>query len=276
MEDKMLLALKQRSNRIRLKCLDIIHKSKASHIGSSLSCIDILNCIYSSININKLKSYSLERDRVILSKGHAVGALTATLNEYGLISDNDLYMYGSSGQFITTNTNYWAPYNEFSTGSLGQGLSLAVGVGYGLKTKNYNGHVYVIIGDGELNEGSNWEALLLCENLKLNNLTVILDKNNLSGIGNINNYCSLNNIKSKFESFSFFTQVVDGHNISEVYEALHNRKTDLPSAIICNTVKGKGVSFMENNNIWHYRPVDKEMLKLAQNELLKIINGEGI
>ncbi|CAN2046957.1 putative transketolase N-terminal section [Candidatus Magnetomoraceae bacterium gMMP-1] len=261
----------QRSALLRKKILDIIHYSKASHIGSSFSIVEMLSSVYSIVDIEKIRNSDHDRNRVILSKGHAAAALYVTLNYFGLMTDKELETYYTNNSLLGGHATHNVPYVEHSTGALGHGLSVAVGICIGLKSKRAESRVYVIVGDGELHEGSNWEALLLAGHLNLNNLCLLIDNNCLSGIGCTSDCCSLETLKIKLEAFGLEAFEVDGHNEEEISSALQKTKlSNKPIAIISHTIKGKGVSFMENNNVWHYRPPGKEEYKKA---LIEIAGG---
>jgi len=258
------------TNMIRKKILDIVYNSQASHIASSFSVVEILSSVYKSVDIKKISDLDIDRDRVILSKGHAAAALYVILNQHGLMSNNDLETYHTNGSLLGGHATHNVPYVEHSTGALGHGLSVATGIAIGLKSKNFNSRVFVIVGDGELHEGSNWEALMLASHLNLNNLCILVDNNRLSGIGNTYACCSLESLQQKFEAFGLKSFEIDGHDENEIYEIIQKSKaTNQPIAIVCNTIKGKGVSFMENNNVWHYRPPGTEEYQKAILELLE-------
>jgi transketolase len=258
----------EKSSMLRKRILEIIHRSNASHVGSSLSAVEILSAVYSSVDISKIIESRSDRDRVILSKGHSAAALYVVLNYYGLLSDEELETYHSNNSLLGGHATHNVKYVEHSTGALGHGLSVAVGIGIGLKSKKIESHVYAIVGDGELQEGSNWEALLLAGHHNLNNICVLVDNNGLSGIGATNNCCALDSLKRKFQAFRFQAFELDGHDEDAIYSTIQNTKElDKPVALVCSTVKGKGVSFMENNNVWHYRPPDGEACEKAIREL---------
>jgi len=260
----------ENSNLIRKKILDIVYKSQASHIGSSFSVVEILSTVYKCVDTKKIENLDIDRDRVILSKGHAAAALYVILNQHGLMSKNDLETYYTNGSLLGGHATHNVPYVEHSTGALGHGLSVATGIAIGLKSKKFDSHVFVIVGDGELHEGSNWEALMLASHLNLNNLCILVDNNRLSGIGNTHACCSLDSLLVKFEAFGLEAFDVDGHNENEIYSTIKKlKKINKPVAIVCNTIKGKGVSFMENNNVWHYRPPGTDEYQKAILELLK-------
>ncbi|MFN8670606.1 MAG: transketolase [Candidatus Sericytochromatia bacterium] len=240
--------------------IEAVRHVGASHIGTSFSCVEILNAIYRSVDINKIKNNSLDRNRVIISKGHSAAAVYSILYKYGLISKEILDTYHKNGSILCGHVSHFAPYIEHSTGALGHGLPVAVGIAVGLISKGLKQvKNFVLLGDGEMQEGSNWEAIMLAGHMKLNNLYILVDKNSLAGTEPLDNYCSLGNLKNKFESFDFLTFEVDGHNEDKIYSIIQeNKNSEKPVAIICNTIKGKGVSFMENNNTWHYRPLNED------------------
>jgi len=255
-------------NSIRKKIIDIIYQSQASHIGSSLSVVEILFSVYSTVNIEKIKNLDIDRERVILSKGHAAAALYVMLNQFGLMRNKDLETYYSNGSLLGGHVTHNVPHVEHSTGALGHGLSVGAGIAIGMKSKKIASRVYVIVGDGELHEGSNWEALMLASHLNLDNLCLLVDNNKLSGIGVTNDCCSLSNLLLKLKAFGFEAFEVDGHNEEEICTIIQKTKSlKKPSAIICNTIKGKGVSFMERNNVWHYRPPNAKEYQKAMQEL---------
>lgn len=258
------------SKAIRSIILDIIHASGASHIGSSFSVADILMAIYGCVDIDKIRNRQDDRDRVIVSKGHAAAALYAVLFKYGLLDKTLLNTYYKNGSLLSGHVSHFVPFVEHSTGALGHGLSVGVGVCIGLKSRNFSiSRVYVVIGDGEMHEGSNWEACMLAGHLKLNNLCVLVDNNHLGGIGRTDECCSLKSLKKMFGSFGFTVFEADGHDEKAISSIIKETRgnTDKPVSIICRTVKGKGVSFMEEDNVWHYRPPNKEAYQKAAMEL---------
>ena len=211
---------KQRSIVLRRKILEIIHLSQASHIGSSFSIVEILSAVYRSVNREKIKRQQDDRDRVILSKGHSAAALYVALNYFGLMSSKKLEMYHHNNSLLGGHVSHNVAHVEHSTGALGHGLSVAVGIGIGLKAKNIDSRVYVIVGDGELHEGSNWEALLLAGHLQLNNVCLLIDNNCLSGVCSVNDCCKLKPLNTKLESFGLEIYEVDGHDEEEIYSTI--------------------------------------------------------
>ena len=253
----------------RKDLLYIAHKSSASHIGSCLSCIDILVSLFSYIDINKIKKQENSRDRIILSKGHAAAALYTVMYRVGLITKSEFDTYYSNGTILSGHSNHFHPMIEHSTGALGHGLSVGVGVCLGFNAKQYDtSRVFVVLGDGEMNEGSNYEALMIAGHMQLNNLVVIVDNNKLGGIGKTDDYCSIEPLEDKFESFGFDSYRINGHDSQAILDCIKKTKrSEKPISIICDTVKGKGVPFMESQNVWHYRPLDDKSYGVALKEL---------
>lgn len=258
------------SHSIRKMVLEIVHKGNASHCGTSLSAIEILTAVFRSVDIEKIRQKSNARDRVILSKGHAAATLYSTLTYFGLMDKKDLSTYYANDSLLSGHSSHFIPYVEHSTGSLGHGLPVSVGICLGMKSRNISARTFVIVGDGELNEGSNWEALMLAGHHQLNNLCVLVDNNNLGGVEKTTDVCTLEPLKAKFESFQFETYEIDGHDEELIYSIIQKTQSSKkPIGIICKTTKGKGVSFMEHNNVWHYRPPNKEAYEQALAELEK-------
>ncbi len=254
---------------IRLTVLEMVKKSRASHIGSALSMIEIINCVYESVDLVKIRKNSNDRDRIILSKGHGTSALYAVLYHHDLLKKNHIENYFSNGSEMAGHASHFVDYVEHSTGALGHGLSVGLGLALGSKSKGYQNKIYVIVGDGELHEGSNWEAIMYAGYKKLNNLIVLVDNNKKSQLGDTSQACDLNPLDKKFEAFNFKTiNVKDGHNENEITKALNTIVINMPVAIICNTIKGKGISFMEDDNLWHYRPPAGDDYEKAIKELI--------
>jgi transketolase len=262
------------SSKIRLDIIKNSNKTKTPHLGSCLSCVDLINCIYSRLNIEKIKNNHPDRDRFILSKGHAAPALFITLNLYNLLPDELLENYGKDGSYLAEHPPAPGHVNgiEAATGSLGHGLPLAIGINQAAVLKKIDFITYVLMGDGECNEGTVWEAALYAGSRNLKNLCVLIDFNKWQATGRSNEINNLNNLKQKWESFGWHSIEINGHDINDINSSLDLvGKVNKPVAIIANTIKGKGVSFMEDDNNWHYRiPNDDEVL-LAADEL-----GEAI
>jgi len=256
--------LKKIALNIRKNILHIANLAGSPHIGSALSCTDILTTLY--FDVLNLDDYE-NRDYFILSKAHSAMTLYATLHEKGLLSKDDMEGYYQNGGTLPAHTDRLTnPYIEISAGSLGHGLPIATGMAHALKLQNSERAVYVLMGDGESQEGSVWEAAMLAPKLELNNLTVFIDRNNLQGYGRADEILSYEPIDKKFEAFNWEVLRIDGHNHQAIKEAV-DFKTEKPKMIICDTVKGKGVSFMEDELIWHYYIVTDEIKQKAIAEL---------
>ena len=252
--------------KLRYTAVRMSHNSKAAHLASSLSCIDILTILYEKIlKINPKKRIN-SRDRFILSKGHAAGALYATLAHKGFFSKKKLNTYANKGSLLEEHPNPKLNGIEAPTGSLGHGLPIACGMALSAKILNFKFRTFVLLGDGECNEGTVWEAALFASSKNLNNLTAIVDFNGWQGIGKTKSILNLNPFADKWKSFGWNVKVINGHNHKQLYKNLKN-KYSKPTVLIANTVKGKGVSFMEDDNNWHYRIPTIEEVKKAKKEL---------
>ncbi len=266
--------MKKIADSIRQDILKMIHNAKSGHPGGSLSCVDILVVLYKKIlnvPVDWDKSPDFKnRDRFILSKGHASAALYATLAHFGYFSKSLLMGFRILGSKLQghPSSKVGLAGIEVSTGSLGQGLSIGAGVALALRLDKIKSKVFVLLGDGEMQEGSVWESLMNINNQKLSNLVVIIDKNNLQIDGSVCDIKSLDPLDKKLEAFGFKVKSIDGHNYIELENAfMEAKKANEPFAIIANTIKGKGVSFMENNPSWHGKAPNDEQLKLALEEL---------
>ncbi len=256
--------MKKITTNIRKNILHIANLALSPHIGSALSCSDILATLY--FDVLRLEEYE-NRDLFLLSKAHSAMALYATLYEKGLLSKEDMEGYYQNGGTLPAHTDRLTnPYIEISAGSLGHGLPIATGMAHALKLQNSGRNVYVLMGDGESQEGSVWEAAMLAPQLKLDNLTVFIDRNDLQGYGRASELLSYEPIDKKFEAFNWEVLRIDGHNHEAIKEAVET-PTDKPKMIICDTTKGKGVSFMEDELIWHYYLVTDEVKAKALKEL---------
>jgi transketolase len=259
------------AKKIRKYSLEMVVRSKASHIGSALSMTDILAVLYFDLlTIYPRDSKNENRDLFILSKGHACVSLYATLGLKGFFDLKDLETYGLDDSNFMNHISHKVSGVEFSTGSLGHGLPYASGIALGKKIKNQKNKVFVLVGDGELDEGSNWEALLFASHHKLNNLTVIVDYNNLQSLTTVKETLNLEPLANKFEAFGCNVYSLDGHNhieLKKVFKKSINNSSDKPTVIIANTIKGKGVSYMENKVKWHYSTPNQDELMQALNEI---------
>ena len=246
---------------IRVNILKYTYKAKSSHIGSCLSIVEILYALYFKI----LK----KKDRFILSKGHAALALYCVLFEKKFISLKTLKTFGSNKTQLMCHVSHKVNGVEFSTGSLGHGLPVAVGKALKFKINKQKNKVFVLLSDGEINEGTTWESLLFASHHRLDNLTVILDYNKIQSMDFVKNVMNVEPLADKFKSFGCDVLQVDGHNIIDLIRSVNKRTTNKPKIIIADTVKGKGISFMENNNLWHYKNPNLEELKISLKEINK-------
>ncbi len=257
------------AKRVRINCLRMVHAGGSSHIGSALSCVDILAVLYGKIMSYKAENPDWEdRDRFILSKGHAGVAVYAVLAEVGFFSKSELINHYRDGSIFSGHVSHKGiPGVEFSTGSLGHGLPVSVGMALASKLDRRSNKVFVLLGDGELMEGANWEAALLSAHHKLDNLVLIIDRNNLQSIDTTENTVALESIRNKFEAFNWAVMEADGHCHDSLAKIFTTCSTGRPLVVIAHTIKGKGVSFMENNVAWHYKSPNDEQLKQALKEL---------
>jgi transketolase len=257
--------LNKAATEIRKKVIEMAHSSKGAHVGSSLSCVDILTVLY--FKEMKLDPWD-ERDIFILSKGHSAMALYATLAEKGIIDKEILKgYYRNNGTLPAHLDKFSAKGIEVSSGALGHGFNMGIGIAYGLKKKKSKRRVFAIIGDGESQEGSIWEGALFAPRLGVDNFTAILDYNNLQGYGCPRDICEFEPVKEKWKAFGWTVLEADGHDHKSIEAALKAPRGDRPKIIIARTTKGKGVSFMENQLVWHYYIVTEEFREKALKEL---------
>jgi transketolase len=249
---------------VRRLVLKMVHKAKASHVASALSIVDILAVLYGGVLAQRPRDPSwAQRDRFILSKGHGCAAVYATLAAVGYFPINRLETYGDDYSLLMSHISHHVEGVEFSTGSLGHGLPFAVGKALAAKRRNQSWRVYVVISDGEMDEGSSWESLLLAAHLRLTNLTIILDYNKLQSLGTVDDTLKLEPLRDKYTAFGCSVTEIDGHKHCELERAFKAYDQSRPSVIIAHTVKGKGVSFMENSIEWHYKNPSDEQLRQA-------------
>ncbi|MBN1559580.1 transketolase [candidate division KSB1 bacterium] len=254
--------IKEKSIKYRIKILACIKQANAGHTGGSLSCIDILNVLYNRIlDVTPENFDSRNRNHYIQSKGHSVEALYVVLADKGFFPESDLNTYCRHGSHYVGHPTRQVKGIEHNTGALGHGLSFCTGLALGGKMDGRNDKVYTLLGDGELAEGSNWEALLSAAHYKLDNLIAIIDYNKLQITGWTKDVCATDPLEEKFSAFGCSVQHVDGHDVEALTKVLQRVPfaREQPSVIIAHTIKGKGVSFMENNHAWHHHvPTDAE------------------
>lgn len=264
-------ALEKIAIEVRKGIIEAVYSAKSGHPGGALSCADILTVLYfNQMNIDEEKPNDKNRDRLVLSKGHASAALYSVLAEKGYFDKELLKTFRKIGSNLQGHPDMKkVPGVDMTTGSLGQGLSTAVGMALASKMDQAGCKIYCVMGDGEIEEGQVWEAAMAASKNKLDNLCVILDNNNLQIDGEIDKVGGMNNITEKFQSFGFNTINIDGHNIDSIIDACTTAKQTKgkPTIIIAKTVKGKGVSFMENKAEWHGKAPSEEEYNLAIEEL---------
>lgn len=257
------------AKRIRIYAVELTHRTHASHVASVLSVADIIAVLYQDI----LRVYPddpgrADRDRFVLSKGHAGLAIYAALAECGFFETERLETYYQDGTFLSGHISRKnVPGVEFSTGSLGHGVPAAAGMALAAKMDGKKHHVYVVAGDGECEEGSVWESALFAAHQKLDNLTVIVDCNGFQALGRCREQTGMDGLAQKWRQFGFAVLECDGHDHSALKDALGTVEEGRPACIIAHTVKGKGVSFMENELLWHYRDPQGELYERAVREL---------
>ena len=272
------LELMKTANEIRKGIVTALHSAKAGHPGGSLSATEIFTYLYfEEMNVDTKDPKKADRDRFVLSKGHTAPGLYSTLAQKGFFPKEDLVTLRHTGSYLQGHPDMkHIPGVDMSSGSLGQGISAAVGMAIAGKLDNADYRVYTLLGDGEIQEGQVWEASMLAAHRKLDNLVVIVDNNNLQIDGEITEVNSPYPIDKKFEAFNFHVINIDGNDFDQIDAAFKEAKTvkGQPTAIIAKTVKGKGVSFMENQVGWHGKAPNDEEYKIAMEELEKA--GEAL
>lgn len=251
----------------RRKILVSTHSAKASHVGSALSVVDILAVLYAKVaNISPTNSTAIDRDRIIFSKGHAASALYSVLELTGFVPAGSMDKFCLDGSSFGGHVTHTGKSGvELSTGSLGHGLPYGLGVALGLRQIGLSAKVFVVISDGECNEGTTWESALIANQCELQNLVVVVDRNRIQSLGHTEAIMKLEPLAEKWRSFGWEVRTIDGHSHSEIEEALQNQVG--PLCVIANTVKGKGVSFMEDQVSWHYKSVNDAELATALGEI---------
>jgi transketolase len=260
----------QIAKEIRIKVLKLIYKAQSSHIGSNFSCIDIMTVLYENANIDKdLKE---DRDRIVISKGWVAATIYTFLAKKGIIPEKDLETYCQESSKYIGLTEPKIRGIEAAGGSMGFGLPFGVGFALAKKIKKEKGKIYVLMSDGEMQTGTTWESALIANHHKLDNLLVIVDANELQAMGKVKEILNIEPLKNKWKAFGWEVREIDGHNFQEIEGALLKPPVPgKPVVIIARTIKGKGVSFMEGDNIWHYKAPSEEEYQRA----LKELNSNG-
>lgn len=275
MDKNELKALKIMATKIRKSIVDTVYNAQSGHPGGSLSCADILTVLYfKQMRIREKEPKWEDRDRFVLSKGHCSPALYSTLAQRGFFPVEDLKTFRKTESYLEGHPNMkYVPGVDMSTGSLGQGISVACGMALAGKIDKKDYRVFSIIGDGEMEEGQVWEAFMAAAHYKLDNLTVFLDYNGLQIDGEIDKVLSPNPVTDKFKAFGWNVLSIDGNDISQIDDAINIAKQmkGKPTVIVAKTTKGKGVSFMENQAGWHGKAPNEEQRDIAISELDKIL-----
>lgn len=265
-----MMELEDKAKWIRRKCIEMSYASKEGHLGSALSCVDILVALYEHFNL--LHPSHTDRDRLYFSKGHACSALYATMAMYGVIPEDSLAYYTESGSAFTPHPDKTLlPMLEMSAGSLGHGLGIACGAAYALKLQGSSSKCIVLMGDGECNEGSVWEAAQFATAHKLDNLIVVVDYNKIQSIGRTDEISGGTELQDKFRAFGWDSFNIKGNDVQDIEWWIRTTdmpKTDMPLSFIAETTAGKGVSFMEDQVLWHYRVPSEDEVKRALEELV--------
>jgi len=270
---ELVRGLKEKAIAVRQEIVKMTSNANSGHLGGSLSCVDILVALYfHHLKHNSQNPSWPERDKFVLSKGHAAPALYTTLALSGYFPKEELSTFRNINSRLQGHPdNRKTPGVEVSTGSLGQGLSVAVGMALGFKLAGKNNHVYALVGDGELDEGEIWEAAMFASHHKIVNITVLVDRNHGQNDGRTEEVMSIEPLAAKWSAFGWSALEVDGHNIKNILNVLDRsmENRSKPTVIIAQTVKGKGISFVEGNNDYHAKPLPKELVAQAVAELGK-------
>ena len=254
---------------VRKTVLGMLYRGQASHLGSNMSVIEMLLAVYSAVDLDQIRRRAPDRSRIIISKGHCAAATYATLAHVGLLDPEALQHYHQDGSQLAGHVSHAVPAVEHSTGALGHGLSVAVGCALGLRSRGWTeARVFAIVGDGELQEGSIWEAVMLARQLKLSNLILLVDNNRISSITRTEQVLDLQPLARRFAGFGHPVREVDGHDLGALQAALAELQQGAEGGVVIgNTVKGRGVPFAEWEPIWHYRSLNQALYEQALAQL---------
>ena len=254
---------------VRLTILRMLHRGKAGHLGSNMSVVEMLIAMYGAVDVAKVKNGAPDRSRVLVSKGHCAAAVYGTMHHFGLLPAEMIDTYFMDGSALAGHVSHVVPGVEHSTGALGHGINVAVGCAIGLRNLGAKDSLSLaLMGDGELQEGSVWEAIMLASHLKLDNFIGLVDNNRISSITSTHEVIDLRPIDRRFSAFGFAVETVDGHSVAEISHAIARlRGRGCPGMIICETIKGKDVAFAENEAIWHYKTMTDQQYEEARNRL---------
>ena len=266
----MISTTTQLATAIRAHTVQMVHRVNASHVGGGLSMADLLAVLYTDVLIfDARQPQQPDRDRFILSKGHTCAALYATLALKGFFPIEELKQFGQDGSRLMTHVSHKVPGVEFSTGSLGHGLPFGCGKALAARRQMKSWRTFVLLSDGELDEGSNWEAILFATHHRLDNLVAIVDYNKIQSLGSVEEVLDLHPLAEKFRAFNWAVREIDGHDHAAIAAALQTLPFEpgKPNCLIAHTIKGKGVDFMENQLLWHYRTPNAGQVKDALKQL---------
>lgn len=259
---------------VRRSVLTMLHRAKASHLGSNMSAIEMLIAMYGSVDCKKIRDQAADRSRIIVSKGHCAAATYATMAHFGILPMSQLETYHLDGSKLAGHVSHAVQGVEHSTGALGHGINVAVGCALGLRSRGYGDRlVLTLVGDGEIQEGSIWEAMMYAVHMKLNNFIALVDNNRISSITNTEKVIDMRPLAARFVGFGLHVQEVDGHKVSAIMSAIEKICADeQPGVIVCNTVKGRDVPFAEWQPMWHYKSLTDEQYAeaVAHLETLKV------
>jgi transketolase len=266
--------LKDFARRLRIHALNMVHRAGAAHIGGALSMADLLTALYQPehgrLHVDPQQPQKADRDRFVLSKGHSCVGLYSAIALAGFIPETELENYAKDGSRLMSHVSHKVPGCEFSTGSLGHGLSFGTGLAFGAKRRRESWRTVVMVSDGELDEGSNWEAILFAGHHQLDNLWTIVDFNKIQSLGSVDQVLRLDPLPDKFKAFGWHVVEIDGNDVANCHKAL---TLDTPPApgkptlVLAHTKKGAGVDFMEDKLLWHYKTPDKDQLAAAMKQL---------
>lgn len=261
---------------VRMSVIEMLYRGKASHLGSNMSAIEMLIAMYSSVNKSLIINQDPDRSRIFISKGHCAAATYATMAHVGIIPISLLDEYHSEGSELTGHVSHEVFGVEHSTGALGHGINVAVGAAIGLQSRGHKDRLVLsLVGDGEIQEGSVWEAMMFAVHKKLNNLITLVDNNGISSITNTEKVVDMRPLASRFKGFGLNVYQVDGHDVLAIMEAIDRLKNgNLPGVIICETVKGRDIPFAEHEPIWHYKSLSQEQYAEAIAHLKRLRVGQ--
>jgi transketolase len=248
------------ARKVRKSVLTMLYLAKASHLGSNMSAIEMLIAIYSSVDCVKIRDQAPDRSRILISKGHCAAATYATMAYFGIVPMSLLETYHLNGSKLTGHVSHAVHGVEHSTGALGHGINIAVGCALGLRSRGHSDRlVLTLVGDGEIQEGSIWEAMMYVVHMRLNNFITLVDNNRISSVTNTEKVIDMRPLVARFEGFGFNVYEVDGHDVSAISNAIEQiRVGDKPGVVICNTIKGRDVPFAEWQPMWHYKSLTDE------------------